>query len=121
MSGFEIVGVVLGGIPLIISALEHYAQGISIIMRYKHHARVLRSYQTKLKIQQALLHGTVKRLLSLSGFSVAESNTHLLSSELEEISTLWGNKDIEKKLRGKLGSTLDILMNVIKEAGIPWR
>jgi hypothetical protein len=29
MSGFEIAGVVLGSIPLIISALEHYAEGVS--------------------------------------------------------------------------------------------
>jgi hypothetical protein len=30
MSGFEITGVVLGSIPLITSALEHYAKGVSI-------------------------------------------------------------------------------------------
>lgn len=29
MSGFEIVGVVLGSIPLLISALEHYSEGVS--------------------------------------------------------------------------------------------
>jgi hypothetical protein len=28
MSGLEVVGVVLGSIPLIISALEHYADGV---------------------------------------------------------------------------------------------
>jgi len=30
MSGFEVAGVVLGSIPLIISALEHYADGVMI-------------------------------------------------------------------------------------------
>jgi hypothetical protein len=28
MSGFEIAGVVLGSIPLIVSALEHYSDGV---------------------------------------------------------------------------------------------
>lgn len=28
MSGFEVVGVVLGSIPLLISALEHYSNGV---------------------------------------------------------------------------------------------
>lgn len=31
MSGFEIVGVMLGGIPLLIAALEHYKHGIQTI------------------------------------------------------------------------------------------
>ena len=30
MSGFEIAGVVLGSIPLVVSALEHYTEGVSI-------------------------------------------------------------------------------------------
>jgi len=30
MSGFEIAGVVLGSLPLIISALEHYGEGVSV-------------------------------------------------------------------------------------------
>ena len=29
MAGFEIAGIVLGSIPLVISALEHYADGVS--------------------------------------------------------------------------------------------
>ena len=29
MSGFEVVGVLLGAIPLVISALEHYSEGVS--------------------------------------------------------------------------------------------
>lgn len=31
MSGCEVVGIVLGSVPLIISALEHYAKGVSIV------------------------------------------------------------------------------------------
>lgn len=30
MSGFEIVGVVLGSVPLVVAALEHYADGVRI-------------------------------------------------------------------------------------------
>jgi hypothetical protein len=31
MSGFEIAGIVLGSIPLIVVALEHYAEGVRSI------------------------------------------------------------------------------------------
>jgi hypothetical protein len=30
MTGFEVVGVVLGSIPLLISALEHYSDGVKL-------------------------------------------------------------------------------------------
>lgn len=30
MSGFEVAGVVLGAIPLVISALEHYGDGVCL-------------------------------------------------------------------------------------------
>ena len=30
MSGIEVAGIVLGSIPLVISALEHYAEGVRI-------------------------------------------------------------------------------------------
>jgi hypothetical protein len=30
MSGFEVAGIVLGAIPLVISALEHYGEGVSV-------------------------------------------------------------------------------------------
>lgn len=29
MSGFEVVGLILGSVPLLISALEHYSDGVS--------------------------------------------------------------------------------------------
>jgi hypothetical protein len=36
MSGFEVVGVVLGAIPLVISALEHYSEGVrSTLLSYE--------------------------------------------------------------------------------------
>lgn len=30
MSGFEVVGVIVGAIPLIVSGLEHYANGVGL-------------------------------------------------------------------------------------------
>jgi hypothetical protein len=30
MTGFEVVGVILGAIPLVISALEHYGDGVCL-------------------------------------------------------------------------------------------
>lgn len=69
MSGFEIVGVVLGGIPLVISALEHYREGVTIIHKWRRYQRerqilvsTLRTEKVKLENTcEALLHGLVPR------------------------------------------------------------
>lgn len=34
MSGFEVAGVLIGAIPLIISGLEHYSQGVSESLQF---------------------------------------------------------------------------------------
>ena len=36
MSGFEVAGIVLGSIPLVISALEHYAEGVRNLVLAEH-------------------------------------------------------------------------------------
>jgi hypothetical protein len=59
MSGFEIVGVVLGGIPLIISALEHY-QSLQI---WRRSARELKSLVVQLTAQHSILKNTCSMLL----------------------------------------------------------
>ncbi|KAJ6790295.1 hypothetical protein PWT90_09961 [Aphanocladium album] len=67
MSGFEIAGIVLGTIPLVISALEHYHDGVSAIQRWRryqrerqHLARILKTEQIKLQnICEELLKGLV--------------------------------------------------------------
>lgn len=35
MSGLEVAGVVLGALPLVISALEHYANRVASFKRYR--------------------------------------------------------------------------------------
>lgn len=34
MSGFEVAGIVLGAIPLVISALEHYSDGVCLTQEF---------------------------------------------------------------------------------------
>ncbi|KAI0414938.1 hypothetical protein F5X98DRAFT_347824 [Xylaria grammica] len=63
MSGFEVVGVVLGSIPLLISALEHYERGIKTIQIVRRRAKVMHSLAIALSTEQTILRNTCETLL----------------------------------------------------------
>lgn len=117
MSGIEVVGLLLGSIPLVISALEHYKEGIDVLNDIRNYHSTLKSLKTKLIILEENYRGTVKRLLlpELSSFEV-----HALFPEPGEkgSSALWGTKYIEGKLLIKLGAKFHIFMDVVADVRI---
>jgi hypothetical protein len=54
MSGMEAVGLVLGILPLIISAAEHYEDAFKPFKRYKKFAPELQLYQQQLGTQKTI-------------------------------------------------------------------
>ncbi|KFY43828.1 hypothetical protein V494_01792 [Pseudogymnoascus sp. VKM F-4513 (FW-928)] len=115
MSGIEIAGLILGSIPLVISALEHYTEGIDVIRDFRNYRSILKSLKTKLSIQEDLYRGTLKLLL-LPELSLIE--VHALFPEIgSEINgALWGTKDIEDKLRKRLGDRrFRLFMDVVED------
>ena len=116
MSGIEVVGLVLGAVPLAISALEHYKEGIDVISDFRNYRSTLKSLKTKLSIQEELYRGTLQRLL-LSELSPLEVHTLFPEPGVNGSSALWGTKDIEDKIRRNLGVKFDIFMDVVVDVG----
>jgi hypothetical protein len=116
MSGVEVIGLVLGAVPLIISALEHYKQGIDVIKDFRNYRSTLKSLKTKLSIQEELYRGTLQRLL-LSELSPPEAHALFPEPGTKGSNALWGTRDIEDKLRRKLGVKFDLFMNVVADVG----
>ncbi|KAE9372484.1 hypothetical protein N431DRAFT_483268 [Stipitochalara longipes BDJ] len=114
MSGIEVVGLLLGVIPLVISAMEHYKEGIDIITDIRNYRSTLKSLKTKLSIQEELYRGTLQRLL-LSELSPLEVHALFPEPGVKGSSASWGTKDIEDKLRRKLGVKYDIFMAVVAD------
>ena len=112
MSGVEVVGIVLGVVPLVISALEHYKEGIDVVSDYRNYRSILKSLKTKLSIQEELYRGTLQRLL-LSELSPYEVQALFPEAETDGNSALWGTPDIEAKLRRKLGVKYELFMDVV--------
>src|SRR4051794_4057127 len=63
MSGFEVAGVVLGSLPLVISALEHYRDGLRSIQRWRKYERELQSLVRNLETERAKLQNVCEKLL----------------------------------------------------------
>ena len=63
VTGVETAGLVLGSIPLLVSALEHYAEGVSTIERWWRFERELSNIKRLLTAEQAVFQGTCERLL----------------------------------------------------------
>lgn len=98
MSGTEAVGLVLGAIPLIVSALEHFKQGTSVVKNYRQASLEIERIEAELKFQQTILQQTLKVLLLRT---LPESELHELLSDLR--SSKWQSEEVELGLKKSLG------------------
>lgn len=94
MSGIEIVGLLLGSVPLVISALEHYKEGIDVISDFRNYRSTLKSLKTKLSIQEELYRGTLKLLL-LPELSLVEVHALFPEPGSEGSCALWELKTLK--------------------------
>ncbi|KAI0474347.1 hypothetical protein F4859DRAFT_482758 [Xylaria cf. heliscus] len=101
MSGFEVVGIALGAIPLLISALEHYERGIKTIQIVRRRAKVMHSLATALSTEQTILRNTCETLLG--GIIEPKDIKPLLA---EPFGPLWQDPDTKALVEQRLDHTL---------------
>jgi hypothetical protein len=101
MSGFEIIGVVLGSIPLMISALEHYERGLMTVRMLQHRAKVMHSLATSLSTEQTILRNTCETLLA--GIIDPEDLQLLIA---DPFGPLWQDPNIKALVERRLDHTL---------------
>lgn len=101
MSGFEVVGVVLGAVPLLISALEHYSDGIEIIGEMLEYREVVQDLVCSFDTATARFRLTCERLLA----PLALPETTLLALLEDPESKAWEEEDLSAQLRKRLGTS----------------
>ncbi|TEA17635.1 hypothetical protein C8034_v011830 [Colletotrichum sidae] len=110
MSGFEVAGVVLGSIPLLISALEHYKQGISSIRKWRNYDRELRSIIRNLETERVRFQDVCEKLL------VGLVATSQIESMVEEpFGTSWQEGNIQAKIRARLWRSFDVFEQTVED------
>ncbi len=109
MSGFEIAGIVLGSIPLLISALEHYDQGLSTIQRWRKYHRELQSLIRNLETEQVKLQNVCEKLLV--GLVPASEIEAMIDSPLGD---LWHREAVENKIRARLWKSWAVFAETVR-------
>lgn len=111
MVGVELI---LAALPLAISALEHYSDGLDPAKDCFRYNSTLKSVRTRLRIQQDLFEGTMRRLL-IRELSPNQAQG-LFSDAGQNVDTaLWRTIGVDEKLRKRLGSKYGNFMDVVSE------
>lgn len=120
MSGVEIVGFVLAALPLAISAIEHYQDGLDPLRDYLRYDSTLKSLRTRLRIQQDLFEGTLKCLL-LEELSPLQARALFPDAGQHVNRTQWNTPEIDQKLQNRLGGKYENFMDVVREMEMAMR
>ncbi|KAF3189645.1 hypothetical protein TWF225_002782 [Orbilia oligospora] len=107
MSGLEVVGVVLGSIPLLISALEHYSNGLTALGNMKQYEHAFKDLLAQFIGAASLYHDTCESIL-ISDLTVERVNKLLKTRD----GALWRQRDVEDLLRRKLGTNFQTYVSI---------
>lgn len=100
MSGIEIVGLVLGALPLLLKSIEAYSETLSTAQRILNPRRELRNIRSRVNIALQVLRNTA-RLLLLRIVEAKEASDLLQAPG----SWKWQDVDFEPKLEELLGES----------------
>jgi hypothetical protein len=101
MSGLEVAGVVLGTLPLVISALEHYVNGLNTAKRFWLYKREMQSMMQLVKTERMLFENTIEQLLT--GIVKVERMTEVRSG-----GNFWQDGDVELGLKNRSRDSYEI-------------
>lgn len=103
MSGIEIVGIILGALPLVIKGCAWYYEGVQPMKDYCKYGPALKALETRLSIQAVVYQDNIKRLLISS--EVTAEEVHVLFNNIEpwKFTEAWQSGHLAEKLRNKLG------------------
>ena len=110
MSGFEVAGIILGSIPLVISTLEHYKNGISMIQRYKRYERELQRLIRNLATEKAKLQNVCEKLLD--GIIPPSRIDDMVENPGGD---LWVRDDTQKAIRTRLWKSWNVFEETLRD------
>ena len=108
MSGFEIAGIVLGSIPLVISTLEHYGDGLSALQRWRRYRREVHCLTRNLETERVKLQNVCEKLLV---DIVPPSRIETMIND--PMGNLWREEATQRKVRVRLWKGFDAFESTI--------
>ncbi|KFA54858.1 hypothetical protein S40293_10133 [Stachybotrys chartarum IBT 40293] len=108
MSGFEVAGIVLGSIPIVVVALEYYMKGASTLDSFRSYKRVLNRLILVLKVEHAILQDICEKLL----IGIA-SQPHIESMIENPFGPLWKEEEYSQKLQLRLWRSFGVFESTV--------
>ncbi|KAH6684940.1 hypothetical protein F5X68DRAFT_262808 [Plectosphaerella plurivora] len=110
MSGFEVAGVILGAIPLIISALEHYKDGKGAAATFVKWRGLLDTLIFRLKLQRTFFYLQILELLREAGVREAIERPDLSETEcIQLLRSVKAGANLEEHLGPLYPAFTDVL------------
>jgi hypothetical protein len=110
MSGLEVAGIVLGAIPLVVSALEHYIDGVQTVRRLFGYRLELKKLVMVLVTEDATFRNTCEKLLD----GIASPST--VESLLQDPGgLLWNDPALNRKLKARLQTSHSVYMTRVQD------
>ena len=110
MSGFEIAGIILGGLPILFKVAEGYKQGLEPLVKWHRYELEFRTFVQNVDIETQMFQAVVKRLLQYTDLSEEQKERLLNGEDLDG----WCHSETVKALRHRLRGSFDACKNLLK-------
>ena len=110
MSGFEIVGVILGAFPLILSAIDGYGKGLEHLDTVWRYDKKLKVFERQIQREQQSYRNNLEQLLEPL-IDVKDMKT-LLDNPRD---LAWGEPALEEEVRRRLSGCYEIYISTMKD------
>ncbi|KAM3498095.1 hypothetical protein MY10362_008573 [Beauveria mimosiformis] len=110
MSGFEVAGIVLGSIPLVVSALGYYMKGLGTLESFRSYKRDLKRLMLTLATEHVNLQNVCEK--RLVGIAPPTSIEEMIDNPFGE---LWREGEILEKLRLRLWRSFKIFDETVRD------
>jgi hypothetical protein len=112
MSGIEVVGIVLGALPIMISGIEKYSDGLSAARRLLHPRKELRNMHRAIRTELQIFRNTAVILLHRIA-----TDAEVRALIEEPTSSLWMTPGFEAQIKSLLGSSYFTWCEVMADVG----
>jgi len=110
MSGFEIAGVVLGTVPIVVSALQFYLNGVNTVQKWSFYSREVKTLIRNLETAQVgLLNACEMLLVGIAPQSQIEEMIN------DPFGPLWQDADISSRVRRRLWRSSKVFEETVND------
>ncbi|KAK3998033.1 hypothetical protein QBC44DRAFT_303151 [Cladorrhinum sp. PSN332] len=110
MSGFEVAGIVLGSLPVIVSGLKFYLQGASTVKEWRRYKRPLQQLIAELETSHVIFQNVLEKLLL--GVAADDEIDDMIKNPF---GSAWKRHEIHHKIREKLWRNPKVFENAVRD------